>query len=236
RVQEDHRVDVVQGPLLPLADVVDHRVGDPADQVAPDPHPIDLGQVRLDVARRQAARVEREDLVVEPLEAPLALADDLRLEAALAVPRRFDPHRPVLRRKRLRCRAVAGVARAAGRLLMWLVAEMLGQLRRHRPLHQPLRQLREHTARADDLLLGTRAREQLVDHRISKTIANLVRQPDPRRPLRPARSAGRSLRSPPGSLRAPPAPSINSVSVFVDTTLLFRHAYTERPTLPLTPL
>src|SRR5205814_1230726 len=34
----------------------------------------------------------------------------------------------------------------------------------------------------------------------------------------------------------PPAPSINSVSVFVDTTLLLRHAYTERRTLPFTPL
>jgi hypothetical protein len=37
---------------------------------------------------------------------------------------------------------------------------------------------------------------------------------------------------PPGSLRNPPALSINSVSVFLDMTLLFRHAYTERRTLP----
>jgi aspartyl-tRNA(Asn)/glutamyl-tRNA(Gln) amidotransferase subunit A len=44
--------------------------------------------------------------------------------------------------------------------------------------------------------------------------------------------AGRCVR-PPGSLRNPPALSINSLSVFVDMTLLFRHAYTERRTLPL---
>jgi len=52
---------------------------------------------------------------------------------------------------------------------------MLGQLGRHRPLHQPLRQLREHTARPDDLLLRPSAREQLVDHLVSEAIANRVR-------------------------------------------------------------
>ena len=80
RVEEDHRVDVVERPLLPLAHVLHNRVGDAADQVAADLDAVDLGQVRLDVARREAARVEREDLVVEPLEAPLPLPDDLRLE------------------------------------------------------------------------------------------------------------------------------------------------------------
>src|SRR5439155_26230119 len=133
-----------------------------------------------------AARVEREDLLVEPLEAPLPLADDLRLEAALAVPRRFDPHRSLLGRKRLRRRAVAGVAAAAGRLLVRRVAEILGQLRRPRPLPQPLRQLREHTARPDDLLLGASAGQQLVAHLISKTVTNLIRQ----LVLERARSAG----------------------------------------------
>ena len=137
------------------------------------------------------ARVEREDLVVEALEAPLTLPDDLRLERPLPIPRRARPDRPVLGRKRLRGRAVTGVAGAAGRLLVRLVAEMLGQLRRHRPLHQPLRQLREHPARADDLLLGPGAREQLVDHLIGETIANRVRDLE-------RRAAGRTLRSPYG--------------------------------------
>jgi hypothetical protein len=51
-VEEDHRVDVVQRSLLPGADVVHDRIGDAADQVAADLHAVDLGQVRLDVARR----------------------------------------------------------------------------------------------------------------------------------------------------------------------------------------
>ena len=160
-------------------------------QVAADLDAVDLGQVRLDVARRQPARIEREDLVVEALEAPLPLAHDQRLEAALPVPGRFDPHRSVLGRECLRGRTIAGVARAAGRLLVRLVAEMLGQLRRHRPLHQPLRQLGEHTARPDDLLFRPSPGEQLVDHLVRKTIANRVRDPE-------RRSASRSLRSPSG--------------------------------------
>src|SRR5204863_1910630 len=42
---------------------------------------------------------------------------------------------------------------------------------------------------------------------------------------------GRCAR-PPGSLHAPPALTIRSVSVFADMTLLFRHAYTACRTLP----
>src|SRR5439155_25324210 len=77
---------------------------------------------------------------------------------------------------------------------------------------QPLRQLREHAARADDLLLGPGAREQLVDHLISKTIANLPRQPDRRRAQGRARSAGRSLRSPSG-LAPRPADAIDQLGL-----------------------
>ena len=177
-------------------------------QIATDLDPVDLGQVRLDVARREPSRGEHEDLVVEARETPLALPDDLRLEAALAIPRRLDPHQSVLGRKRLRCRAVAGVAGGAGRLLVQLVAEMLSQLSRHRPLHQPLRQLRDHTARPDDLLLSPGAREQLVDHLVGEAIADRVRKLE--------RLA-----------------AIRSVLVFADMALLrSRHAYTADRTTP----
>ena len=50
-VQEHDRVDVLQRPLGPVADVVHHRVGDARDQVAADLDAVDLGQVRLDIAR-----------------------------------------------------------------------------------------------------------------------------------------------------------------------------------------
>ena len=110
---------------------------------------------------------------------------------------------------------------------MRLVAEMLGQLSRHRPLHQPLGQLREHTARPDDLLLSPGAREQLVDHLVGKAIADRFRKLE-------RLAAGRPLRSPSG-LAPRPAGALNQIMlVFVDMTLLrFRHAYTADRTLPL---
>jgi hypothetical protein len=103
RVQEHDRVDVVQRPGLPRARVLHHRVGDLADEIAADLDAVELGQVRLDVPRREATAIEREDLLVEPLKAALALSDQLGLEAAVTITRRVDPDRPVLGRKRLRC-------------------------------------------------------------------------------------------------------------------------------------
>jgi len=79
--------------------------------------------------------VESEDLVVEALEAPLAFADELGIEAGLAVARGLDLGRAVLGRQRLGCRPVARVAGPAWRLLVRLVSQVLGQLRLQRPLH-----------------------------------------------------------------------------------------------------
>ena len=181
RVEEDHRVDVLQRPLRPRADVVHDRVGDLADQLAADLHPVDLLQVRLDVPRRQATRVQREDLVVEPHEPPLALADDLRLEAAVAIAGGVDRHPPLVADQRLGRRPIPSVARATGRLKMRLVAQMLGQLDLQRPLDQPLGQLRQHPARPGDLLLGPGAGQQLVDHLIGdlSAVGQLERSAQP---------------------------------------------------------
>jgi hypothetical protein len=54
----------------------------------------DLLQLRADVTDGQPAAVEREDLLVEPDEPALALADDLRLKAAVAVAWRVDRNLP----------------------------------------------------------------------------------------------------------------------------------------------
>src|SRR5213076_855654 len=65
--------------------------------------------------------------------------------------------------QRLRCRAVARVADAAGRRATALVAEVTGQLGVHRPLDQPLGQRLQQTALARDLSGRAGAGEQLVD-------------------------------------------------------------------------
>jgi hypothetical protein len=183
RVEEDDRVDVLQRPLLPRRSVVHHRVGDAADQIAPDMHTVDVGQVRLDIPRRQPPEVQRQDLVVKPLKAPLALADDLRRKAAVAITRRVDPDLPVLGDQRLRCRPVARVARSARWLLVAVIADVIGQLDLQRPLHQPLGQLRKQTARTDDLLLGPSSRQQLVNDVVRKLATQVIRHltQDPRR-------------------------------------------------------
>jgi hypothetical protein len=47
---------------------------------------------------------------------------------------------------------------------MRLIAKVVGEPDLHRPLHQPLRQLRKQPARSNDLLLPVGAGEELVDH------------------------------------------------------------------------
>ena len=62
---------------------------------------------------------------------------------------------------------------------MRLIAEMVGQLDLHRPLHQPLGQLAQQAARAGDLLLGPRAGEQLIDQLIRQKRPDLLGEPRP---------------------------------------------------------
>jgi hypothetical protein len=73
---------------------------------------------------------------------------------------------------------------------------MVGQLDLHRPLDQPLGQLAQQTARADHLLLGPRADEQLVNHPVREQLPQPVTELD--LPLLAARNASASLRSPYG--------------------------------------
>ncbi len=175
-VQEHHRVDVLERPALPSASVVHDRIGDPANQVTSHFDAVDLGQVRFDIPGRKAPGVEGEDLLVEPLKTPLTLLDDLRLEATITIPRGVDLHRPVLGHQRLWRTPIASVARAAGRLEMRLIPQMVSELDLHRSLDQPLRQLRKQPTRPHDLLLPVGTGEQLVHHLVRKQLPELSRQ------------------------------------------------------------
>ena len=85
-VDQQHRVDAVQGPVLPRQQVLDDGVGDPADGVPGDLGAVDLGQMRLDVAGGHALGVQRDHVPGQAVQAALTLAHRHRREARVAVP------------------------------------------------------------------------------------------------------------------------------------------------------
>jgi hypothetical protein len=65
----------------------DDRVRDRADQIRRHVHGVHLEEEGLDLAHRQTSRLKGDDLVVETGEAPFVLANQPRLEGALAIAR-----------------------------------------------------------------------------------------------------------------------------------------------------
>ena len=54
RVQEDQRVDPVEGVSVRVLHLLEHRVSDLEDEIRGDLDLVDLGEVGLDAARRHA--------------------------------------------------------------------------------------------------------------------------------------------------------------------------------------
>jgi hypothetical protein len=127
--------------------------------------------MRLDVAGGQPPGVQGQDLVVKPLQGTLTLSHDLGLKAAVTITGRVDPDPAVLAHQRLGARPVAHVPHPTRRLLMRLIAQMIGQLDLHRPLHQAFGQLGQPAARPGDLLLTASAGRQLVNHLVRDPLA-----------------------------------------------------------------
>jgi hypothetical protein len=118
----------VQWTHLPLRDLGVHRVGDSADQIGADVDVIDFGQVGLDVADGHALGVKAKDDLVDPVQPPLPLPHDLRLEAARPVPRGVQRHRPGLSQQRLGRGAVAAVSRPPTGRVTRLRTQWISQL------------------------------------------------------------------------------------------------------------
>jgi hypothetical protein len=91
----------VERPVLPFPNLLEHGVGDPADQIGGDLDPVKLLQVSLDLANREPPGVKADDPIVEPVEPGLPLRHDLRLEAAVAVARHRDLDRTAIVEHRL---------------------------------------------------------------------------------------------------------------------------------------
>jgi hypothetical protein len=93
-VDEDHRVDRVEWPVLPLGHALDDLVGDCGDGLPGHRRAVDLGQVGLHLAGGEALRGQRDDQLVDPGQPALPLGDDLGLEGTVAVAGNVDLDRP----------------------------------------------------------------------------------------------------------------------------------------------
>jgi hypothetical protein len=89
-VQVDDWIHRIERPGLPGLDPIDHSIGDRGNQAGRDLRPVHLLQMRLDLAHRHAARIQRQNLVVEADPAGLMLGNQLRLEAAVPITRDRD--------------------------------------------------------------------------------------------------------------------------------------------------
>src|SRR6187200_1247871 len=157
RVEEDQRIAGLQRPALPFGDLLQNGVGDRRDQVRRDVNAVELLQVAADLAHAHAARIHRDDLVVEVREATLISGDQLRVEGAGPVPRNRQPHLRAAGQNRLLRAAVAAVGVALGPLFHKMFVELGVQ----NALRQRLRQLLDKPVLAEQLLRVT-SRQKLV--------------------------------------------------------------------------
>src|SRR5690606_37283036 len=122
------------------------------DQRGRDLDLVELLEMPLDLARRHAARVEREHLLIEARETTPALREQSGFEAALAISGHRDLDLRGVRLHPLGHAAIARVLAIAPFGGVLLVAEVRRHLPFQRTLHQPLRQLRQQHLFPEDLL------------------------------------------------------------------------------------
>ena len=86
-IQPDDGAAGVEGPLLPLVNLIDDLVGDEADGRGGDGDAAHVPRPVADVGAAQPMPVHAQYLALHLLaDASLALLDDLGLEAAVAIP------------------------------------------------------------------------------------------------------------------------------------------------------
>lgn len=141
RINEHHRVDRIQGAVLPLGHALKHFVGNGGDRGLRDHGAIDISQVRADVPVGHASGREGEHDVLDAAQAALTLLHDDRLKASRPVPGHVDLNRPALGGHRLRAVAVTGVATGGAATLVLLLAEVIGDLAVQSGLDNELGQL-----------------------------------------------------------------------------------------------
>jgi hypothetical protein len=174
RVDVQDRVEAVQRPGLPRGDLLSHHVGHPRDQRRGDLGAVDLGQVRLDVAGGHAARVQREDHVIDLPGPPPPLRDDDRLEGGVTVAGHIDADRPGRGRDGLLVAAVTRVPGPVPGRIALHVTQVIIELGAQRPLQHRPGDLAQQPARAVDRHPG---RLGVAQHPVDRLRADQLRQP-----------------------------------------------------------
>jgi hypothetical protein len=73
-------IDRIERPVLPFRDLLVDSVGDRRDQVRRHLDAVEFLEMTTDLAHRHAARIYRDDLVIEVGRTSLILGDQLRIE------------------------------------------------------------------------------------------------------------------------------------------------------------
>ena len=131
------RIHPVQGPALPIPDLLQHGIGDAADQVRRHPQSVKLLEMRLDVAHRKPGGVEADELVIHSVDPGLAFLHQLRLKAAVPVARHRQRHLAIRALHPLRRGAIAAVGLFGWRFRSSPIAQVCGQFGSEHALHQP---------------------------------------------------------------------------------------------------
>jgi hypothetical protein len=139
------------GRFSPLRHTVHDPVGDGGDGLLGHLRPIDLGQVRRDLAVGEPPGRQRDHQIIHAGQAPLPLGHELRLERGLPIPRHLDLHRAGLGQHRLGPLAVAGVLTVAADRVVLAIAEMVIHLALQSGLDDHLRQPAQQPAFARQL-------------------------------------------------------------------------------------
>lgn len=94
--------------------------------------------MRADLPSGQALGAQRDHHLIDAVQAPLALADRLRVERAVTITRHVKLHRADLGQHRLRAGAIARVAAVAALARVLVIAQMLAHLDLKPGLQHPL--------------------------------------------------------------------------------------------------
>lgn len=137
RIQIDNGVDGVDRAALPRLRSLQDGIGDFADKLWRNVRAVDLLEIALNLPRRHAASVERENFLIEARQATNILGNDLRRKTAVSVSRDVNRQRAALGLDRL-VRVPVSVVRTTALLdlVAFRVPEMIFHLDLEQLLHE----------------------------------------------------------------------------------------------------